>query len=1226
MPVEFTNDQKKAIDLRNSNILVSAAAGSGKTAVLVERIVKLCCLDPEPVDIDRLLVVTFTRAAAAQMRERVSKRIRELLTEHPENAHIRRQYSLVHRAQITTIDSFCLSVLQNHFQEIGIDPGFRICDDAEGKLLKEDVLQEVMERAYARKDPAFLRAVEQFGNAQGDAPLQETVLRLFEYSESFPWPDRFLEECLDYYEIETVPELQGSPMMDELLWYLDGLVDSLAKEYHPLVDFCYRKDGPQAYTDRMEQELEAMERFTQELSAENLRKEMCLLLDIFKERMPSQKKTPELDEELKEQVKAGHDRARKSLETLWKDFFVYSYEEQVEMIRYQRPAVEGLINLTRDFSKAFAEKKREKHIIDFSDQEHFALQILVEPRIVGDPVPTAVAEEYRSLFAEILIDEYQDSNRVQETILSAISGEEIGHFNRFMVGDVKQSIYSFRQACPDIFMEKYDRYVPEGDHCRIDLKENYRSRSQVLDLTNAVFSRLMNRTSCDIAYDDNAALHCAGKFPDLPGMEGELMLFSPQEIGALGREWDKESVEALVIATRILELVRDGQITHKTSGDREIAPLRFGDIVILHRSPGSVITSFSRVFESLGIPFEAPAKTGYFASKEVCELLQFLRTLNNPHRDISLYGAMISVFGGFSEEDVARIRAVVPGESLADALAKAAEDEKIPVSLQAHIREFTDRLDGYRKMALYTGVRDLLQRIYDDYDYPEYLAALPCGARRKANAELFLTRASAFEQTSYYGLNHFIRYMDRMQKYNQDMGQADVSDDGANVVRMMSIHQSKGLEFPVVIVAGLSRQFNEKDINNAILWDGDLGIGCTFRDRKRFLSAKPFAKSVLALTKKHSLLAEELRVLYVAMTRAEEKLILSAAVGDVENEPITMELERVDSLPFSRFLAASCYYDFLRPICKNLPLELRPYRLEDVAGSVADRERGFGDLREKLEHSERYAEPADLKALEERFELQYPYGNLEDLYTKTSVSELKMAALEREEEEEGVKVLFETRERKSRVPAFRAPAEEISGTVRGNAYHRVMQLMDFDRVLGAVLGKLPEDYAAFRDAFSDSAVIKSPLETFLAEERESGRLSQQYLDAVRKDRILTFLGSELSYRMWRAQRAGALKKEQPFVYGIPADRLEGKATGETLLIQGIIDVYFIEDGKVILADYKTDAVEQMKELWDRYRTQMDYYAEALSGLTGLPVAERYLYSFRLGCAGADETADSVRQN
>ena len=888
--------------------------------------------------------------------------------------------------------------------------------------------------------------------------------------------------------------------------------------------------------------------------------------------------------------------------------------------------------------------------------EHYALQILLKREKVEETggtgtdhaetkyriVPSDVAMEYRQYFQEILIDEYQDSNLVQEYLLSAISGEEEGRYNRFMVGDVKQSIYKFRLARPELFLEKYDIYQETGDLCRIDLAKNFRSRIQVVDAVNDVFSRIMSREIGGIAYDDKAALYPGAVYPaqEDPAYGSELLLIRKPEKGereesGIGEQHaegagvlvDYDNVrqlEALAIAARIKQLKGSLKVMEKSTG--ELRPVRYSDMVILLRTTSGWDEEFKKILEQQGIPVYITSKTGYFGALEVQELLQFLRVLDNPRQDIPLFGVMQSVFGGFTQEEIAQIRSGGEGHSrkrmtLYEALKEVAQSgrtEDTELSIKAN--DFLQRIDHYRNLTPYTSIRDLLQRILDDYDYLNYVTALPTGSKRRANVEMLLTKASAFEKTSYFGLFHFIRYMEQLEKYDVDYGEADTLDENADVVRIMSIHKSKGLEFPVVFVSGLSKRFNMQDANQSLIVDMDLGVAVDYVDSVRRIKNKTLRRAVLSAKMKEDNLAEELRVLYVALTRAREKLILTAVLDKADEKWELAQMTGQERLTYLDFCEAGSYMDFLLPILPQTGIAVKTLRTEDLAAEELGEQLRMGDRREQLRliacgETPLTGDPEEnerkLMHLRERFAYQYPHPGLQKLYTKTTVSELKIAAMA--EKDEAAFHTFEEKEVVPYIPGFRREQEKVSGAVRGNAFHRVMELLDFMYVFveSGLFEKCPGDYETYRKRL-DAERLKNRLEEFLQRETVSLRLTEEYAKAVSLPKILNFLEQELAYRMWRAQEQGLLYREQPFVLGIDAKRLDPDLPeGEKVLIQGIIDVFFIEDGEIVLLDYKTDVIDSLEALWNRYNVQIQYYEEALTKLMQMPVKERILYSFYL---------------
>ena len=1271
MGMKFTPEQQRVIELHNSNILVSAAAGSGKTAVLVERIIRMICDGEHPADIDRLLIVTFTNAAAAEMRERIAAGIAATLEADPGNEHIQKQSALLHNAQITTIDSFSLFLIRNHFNEIGLDPDFRVADEGEIKLLQQEVLAQLLEDAYAGQfvpeaPEQFHACVEYFCPGGRESVLEQHILNLSRYAGSFPWPAEWLEERKNDYAAGDMEALVCSDYGQYLTERVKRTVEGCLEKLQEVKRLCELPDGPYMYGELTEAEIEQLERLT---SCKDLEEQAAKVPAVTFARLPS-KKDDSVDPAKRELAKAIRNSVKDTLSDLSESYFKTPLELAVEQGKACREPLRMLLDLVLEFDRRLLAAKQERHLIDFSDMEHYALQILLKREKVEETggtgtdhaetkyriVPSDVAMEYRQYFQEILIDEYQDSNLVQEYLLSAISGEEEGRYNRFMVGDVKQSIYKFRLARPELFLEKYDIYQETGDLCRIDLAKNFRSRIQVVDAVNDVFSRIMSREIGGIAYDDKAALYPGAVYPaqENPAYGSELLLIRKPEKGereesGIGEQHaegagvlvDYDNVrqlEALAIAARIKQLKGSLQVMEKSTG--ELRPVRYSDMVILLRTTSGWDEEFKKILEQQGIPVYITSKTGYFGALEVQELLQFLRVLDNPRQDIPLFGVMQSVFGGFTQEEIAQIRSGGEGHSrkrmtLYEALKEVAqsgrtveEGEEISAGesageeaeLSQKADTFLQRIGHYRDLTPFTSIRDLLQRILDDYDYLNYVTALPTGSKRRANVEMLLTKASTFEKTSYFGLFHFIRYMEQLEKYDVDYGEADTLDENADVVRIMSIHKSKGLEFPVVFVSGLSKRFNMQDANQSLIVDMDLGVAVDYVDSVRRIKNKTLRRAVLSAKMKEDNLAEELRVLYVALTRAREKLILTAVLDKADEKWELAQMTGQERLTYLDFCEAGSYMDFLLPILPKTGIEVKTLRTEDLAAEELGEQLRMGDRREQLRliacgETPLTGDPEEnerkLMHLRERFAYQYPHPGLQKLYTKTTVSELKIAAMA--EKDEAAFHTFEEKEVVPYIPGFRREQEKVSGAVRGNAFHRVMELLDFMYVFveSGLFEKCPGDYETYRKRL-DAERLKNRLEEFLQRETISLRLTEEYAKAVSLPKMLNFLEQELAYRMWRAQEQGLLYREQPFVLGIDAKRLDPDLPeGEKVLIQGIIDVFFIEDGEIVLLDYKTDVIDSLEALWNRYNVQIQYYEEALTKLMQMPVKERILYSFYL---------------
>ena len=1281
MGITFTDTQRKVIETRGCNLLVSAAAGSGKTAVLVERIVEMVCGGENPVDIDRLLVVTFTNAAAAQMRERVSRALNDRLARDPGNEHLQRQTTLLYNAQITTIDSFCLFVLRNQFHTIGLDPGFRIAEEGELKLLRADVLAEVIEDAYGKEDPAFLHCMEYFSVGSRDDAGEKEVLKLYDFAMSMPFPEEWLAARKGDYCLGAEGEdLLSLPWAAFFMEHTRFVLQGCAVKLETALRLCEEPDGPYFYGELLEREHNMIENLLRMCGGcEGVEKEtydtFCAAFGaVVFERLPS-KRDASVSQTKREAAKSLRDGVKEALSELRTQFFGGSAGQVCRQMEGCQAAVAALVDLTLAFKAAFDAAKRDKNMLDFDDIEHFALQILLHREGEGY-VPTETALAYRDRFHEILIDEYQDSNMVQEYLLSCISGESEGRHNRFMVGDVKQSIYKFRLARPELFLEKQEAYGKgEKNAQRIDLHQNFRSRREVIDSVNAVFARIMGKEMGGIAYDEKAALHAGASYPQREDGLSEdvsnvtqLLLFreekaavesfagagnakaEPAPVSGAGERTAGEGrvtaalsareQEAYGVAAQIRALLREFQVTDKETGTLRRASYR--DIVILLRTLSGWDEVFKRVLEEEGIPVHVTSRTGYFAAAEVQELLHFLRVLDNPLQDIPLYGALHSYLGGFSEEEIALVRAACPKKKyLYDALVSCAGQEeedlgsqRICAALREKIAGFLDKIAAYRNMSVYLSVHELLQVILRETGYLHNVAARPEGSRRHANVEMLLVKAADYEKTSYFGLYHFLRYMEQMEKYEVDYGEAGMQDENADVVRIMSIHKSKGLEFPICFVSGLAAGFRKREGSGVLAVDVDAGIGVEFVDPERRVKGKNLRKNTVALKLRRDSLAEELRILYVAMTRAEEKLVLTGLVKNPEKTAaallplrrrrhsllsydVLMGQDSFLALLLSALSGSRCLDGFYEACGMEPDPAVSEYAV-DMAFAVKltgwDHivEEKIAETVQGMEAKKRLLSAASAEAVDEslmtelsrRFSYEYPHGNLRDLYTKTTVSELKIAGMQ--ETDEAAAKLFEEKPAVPYLPKFLRGDETVSGSMRGSAFHKVMELFDFR--------ELTDKVNANRHAAE--ALLREQMERML----RRGRLQQGYYEAVSVPKLVDFLTCSAAFRMAEAARAGKLYKEQPFVMGLPASRLgDSFPAEETVLIQGIIDVFFEEEDGFVVLDYKTDAVSKAEELVKRYQVQLAYYSEALEqiygyepGVDGKPVKERLIYSFKLG--------------
>ena len=1182
MSVKWTSEQQKVIDLRNRNILVSAAAGSGKTAVLVERIIRRLTEDDTPTDVDRLLIVTFTEAAAAEMKERISAAIEKKLEERPGDIRLERQATLIHSAQITTIHSFCLAVIRDHFHVIGIDPGFRIAEEGELKLLKQDVLEELLEECYAEAKEEFLDFTERFGSGKSDKKIEEIILKMYEYSRSHPRPDRWLDQCVKAYASEDL-EVRAEERVRMRAADIERVLERGLK-------ICEEPDGPYMYGDMLDSDLQELEELQQ---AENF-DAMYSAAAGFKWKRLSSRKDDTVSPDKKEKVKKLREQAKSLLKGMQEDYFYAPREVWQQDMQDALPSVVTLTELVKRFAHMLDEKKRLRNMIDFNDMEQFALAILTEEKD-GELVPSAVAGEYQDRFDEVMIDEYQDSNLVQETILTSVSRVSRGEYNIFMVGDVKQSIYSFRLSRPELFMEKYNTYsLKDSVTQRIDLHKNFRSREEVLDSVNDIFRQIMKKELGGIEYDDSAALYPGAEFPPLPSgkedfCKSELLLLDKEDTG----DGDERQAEARMIARRIRELIRDGVVLDKET--REYRRVQYRDIVILTRSIRGWAEVFSSVLGEEGIPAYSVSREGYFETYEVSVLLDYLKILDNARQDLPLAAVLTSVFGGLNTRELAEIRIAYPNVPFYEAAAMCAEsdaaEDACMEELRGKLRRFYDQVRYFREKVPYTPIHELLEEIIDKTGYGLYIAAMPGGAQRMANVEMLTERAAAFEGTSYKGLFNFVRYIAQLKKYDVDYGEAGIMDEQADTVRIMSIHKSKGLEFPIVFVAGMGKKFNTQDTKGSVLLHPDWGAGVDLIDLKRRTKTPTFLKKMIREETALENLAEEMRILYVALTRAKEKLIMTGAAKITEDGAVS------DISSVFRTEGAKCYLDWVLPcilsdetgkVKQESPVEVSVFGAEDLTlqqGEV-QAEVMAEDVLRNWDDSQVY-EPELRERLDAQIDYVYPFEDEGKMKLKFTVSELKKwASLAEEAGEE----MYEEPVVVPLIPEFLKEEEILTGAPRGSAYHKLLELLDFT-----------VDY----DVENLTAAVQQL--------RQEGRLTDEMAECIRPKDILRFLGCRSGKRMADAARNGKLYKEQPFVLSVDASEIYPEdRSGEKILVQGIIDVYFEEPDGLVVLDYKTDKVRAGNELKEKYHAQLDYYAQALEQLTEKPVKEKIIYSFTLG--------------
>lgn len=1219
----WTEEQQKVIDLRDRNILVSAAAGSGKTAVLVERILQRIMDEKHPVDIDRLLIVTFTRAAAAEMRERIGLAIQKKLEEQPENEHLQRQETLLFHAQITTIDSFCQSVIRSYFHLIDLDPAFSIMDEGEGRLLRRDVAEELLEEKYAGKTEQFYQFVECFASGKRDDNIIDMIQQLYDFSQSYPWPERWLSQCMKAYEADSLKELEQSCWMEALCVQVDRTLRDLKGILDEALHIARSPDGPWMYEEALCSDENVLENLIKKKTYTEYSKEIrsCEKFAVL-----SRKKDINVSEQKKDQVKALRDQVKKGIQSLREQFFYQEPEAMLSDMKESRIAAQMLFEMTKEFADKFAGKKRERNLLDFSDLEHMALQILVKEED-GRPVPTEAALSFADRFEEVMIDEYQDSNLVQELLLTSVSRCARGQNNIFMVGDVKQSIYRFRLACPELFVEKYDTYTEEDSPCqKIELHKNFRSRSEVLFHVNFIFRKIMHRDLGNVEYDDNAALYAGAQFPPVdsnvetesakaeasPLAGAELLLFDADtdnkkvsegySTSPHVQEENTREAEARMIGGRIKELVGRELVYDKETGGYRKAQYR--DVVILLRSITGWADSFLSVLSDMGIPAYTGTRNGYFSAAEIQTVLALLKIMDNPRQEIPFTAVLASPIGDFSTEELAMIRAAYRDMPYYEACRLYAESGSDGV-IREKLTAFLEQLTRFRSYVPYTPMHELLWKILDETGYLDYASAMPAGGQRKANLEMLVEKAAAYESTSYRGLFNFVRYIENLQKYEVDFGEASTIGEEEDTVRIMSIHKSKGLEFPIVFVAGLGKNFNQQDSRSALAVHQQYGVGCDCVDPRLRIKTPTLLKKMIQRQLVLENLGEELRVLYVALTRAKEKLYLTGSLKKLDEKLQKWSggagKERLSFLTLSgassalEWVLCSVLGNYMEGAKNGGGLSsVLPVTVFTTADLLREKTTGenLGYEQKKRILDGKWKRFEGQRELEEWLTqvtgTPYPYEAALDIQGKFSVSELKRQSQKADIEDS--KILYPEIEAVPLIPDFIEKREE-SGALRGTATHHIMQRLDF------TCADTVKKVQAQIDKLMESAVI-------LEEER----------NLVNIPAIVHFFRTDLGRRAAAAAKRGELYREKQFVIGTEASFIRPEwAENELVLVQGIIDVWFYEDGEIVVADYKTDRVTKGKEkiLADRYRTQIDYYARALEQMTGRKVKEKLIYSFAL---------------
>ena len=1299
MADNWTSEQKRAIERDGTNILVAAAAGSGKTAVLVQRIIRKITDKDNPIDVDRMVVVTFTKAAAAEMKQRIRQALEDCLESEPDNTDIQRQLTLINNAQITTIDSFCLNIIRNYFTDIDLDPGFRTADDGEIDLLCHDVMEELLEDYYSEADENFLDFVEGYGTGRDDGKIEDIILKLYKFSRSYPWQDEWFDSVLDIYNINSDKDFEDNTVIQYLKEYVLKRLSDYDKKYTIYENICSGPRGPMAYAPAIISDHSAIRMM---LKADTF-SELSRLVRLSSFDTLGRKKDADVSEELKAFVKAGRDEYKKFInDTLKKKIFVKDTQNLISDIEENYEAVSVMVKLAKDFSERISAEKKKRNIIDFNDMEHMALDVLVK-RENGVSVYTEASDILSEYYSEILIDEYQDSNMLQEAILTAVSRGKYDavHNNMYMVGDVKQSIYRFRMARPQLFMGKYNSYTDfkeiingvadtksiendikdtKAEYCeRIELQANFRSRKNVLDCTNDVFKRVMNKDYTGVSYDDNSMLNAGLDYSEndkninkdsfitfgednsteiiIAGTDNEkeqalengkaVSEYDNEYSDIKGQELTARELEAQAVAERINELMAGKDNRSYMVYDKRVSggyrKIRYSDIVILLRTVTGWADTFVNELMNNGIPAYSDASSGYFNVREIKLLINFMAVIDNPLQDIPMAAVMLSYFGRFDTQELSAVRmtdnkrciytvmydiyeyiigqdkkdndikdnaaGISYGKSDESELNKSDMNDRLKDLPVEKICSFVEKVEMYRKKSELMSIYSLLWEIMYNTGYYDYVGTMPAGKARQANLDLLLSKAAAFESTSYNGLFNFLRYIERMKKFNIDMGEASILGENEDLVRIMSIHKSKGLEFPVVFVAGMNKKINMTDISDEVIVDQDFGIGTNVVNLNKRIKNPTCIKAAVSLKLMQESISEELRVLYVAMTRAREKLIMTGYIPDTSKKRMVakwkekaVELRKSGQYSYSDVSGITNYYDCVMPVAymdymenqednSNVfnagAFEIYEKDVLNKPDMDVDMDKEQGEINTA---SKKISDDISIEELP-----PYPYSGETSDKVKVTVSELKQMHMDADYDSEsmiadGLKEVLagelSDEERKDIIPEFISGEKTVlTGNERGTAYHKVMACLNYDKT-------------------QTTESISNDIKDMLA----CGKLTKAQYDTINVNDIYAFTESELGTIAKEAYGTGRLKREQPFVF-------IDKESADNLLIQGVIDMYIKEADGITIVDYKTDRVRKNKageeELKKRYGIQLDYYAKAVSQITGINVKRKVIYSFTL---------------
>ncbi|RSK26356.1 helicase-exonuclease AddAB subunit AddA [Bacillus sp. HMF5848] len=1226
---QWTDEQWQAAVADGSDMLVAAAAGSGKTAVLVERIIQKLTRDINPIDIDRLLVVTFTNASAAEMRNRIGEALERELQSLPQSLHLRRQLNLLGKAHISTLHSFCLDVVRKYYYKVDIDPGFRIVDDTEGQLLRDEVIDEMFEQYYQNGNEEFYDLADRYSGDKGDSELQELILKVYDYSRSLPFPNIWLNSLTNSYRVDENLRIDDLPYISDvkkqILMQLKGAKEMLLAAYN----MCLLPAGPAPRAEQILIEQPIIESAITALEQEDWEAVYTKMQASFPTTKPIR---GDFDKSLKDSVDDLRKRAKGIFDDIQNNYFGRRPDLLLTDLQSMEQPVHMLVTCVKDFSERYSALKAEKAIVDFSDLEHYTLSIFNENTTEDSTalIPSDIAQTYRTKFTEVLVDEYQDTNQVQESILQLVTKDEEATGNMFMVGDVKQAIYRFRLAEPMLFLRKYKRFSHQGSSStglKIDLNKNFRSREQVLSSTNFIFKQIMNETVAEIDYNSDAELKLGFiDYPTNEDMKSELLLIDKN--GSDGSADDSTvedlmdvetaQLEARVMAQKIKHLI-DSKFPIYDRKSKATRPIQYRDIVILLRSMPWA-SQIMEEFKEFHIPIYAQLSTGYFDAVEVGVMLELLRVIDNPQQDIPLAAVLRSPIVGLSEEDLAYMRIHNKRGNLYEAMAQFVEAHGYErAELAESISYFYERLQTWRSLAREGSLTDLIWKLYEDTGYYDFVGGLINGKQRQANLRALYDRAHQYEQTSFRGLFRFLRFIEKMRERGNDLGTAKSLGEQEDVVRLMTIHSSKGLEFPVVFVAGLNRKFNTQDLGNTYLLDKELGFGTKVINPTLRIMYPSLIQLAIKHRMKQELIAEEMRVLYVALTRAKEKLYLVGTIDKLDKTVSrwqSISSHNKWALPSHELSNASSYLDWVGPAVTrhqtarslhaevmNVNSDIYEYPCSWQVSTISKEQLQKADQLEldleqnRLEFiKQQKTVPINESLLDEvkaRLDWRYEYPMAVQHRSKQTVSEIKRAHESMDEYSASSLLQATSAPVLADRPRF-MQEKTLTAAERGTAMHTVMQHIDLLQ-----------------------CVTKSSIEkqVFLMVEREL--LTSEQAEVIDIDKIVSFFETSIGQRLLRAP---LVKREVPFSMSVPAKMAypdwQGEET-ELVLVQGVMDCVFEDDEGLVLLDYKTDAIYGRFKDWDeakavmldRYKLQIQLYRQALSHVWGNAPTHCYLYFF-----------------